>query len=198
MRYALVNGAPSKVTKLTYNGMFITNPSDELVDEAGVGYPLLETEAPEYDPDEERISFQWEVVQDADPESGSVIMKVWTVIPLTAEEKAVIHNQEIDNQIRAVNADFEQFKTTPVEYTFKDSVMKLRPIWTTEYYGTLQQVSMIVGDTVFPTIITDADGVNFEMTREEFTQMYLWLVQVSQTKIADVNARLAELEGERL
>lgn len=190
MRYTLENGVPVKVVKIVRDGRVTTNPTDAMIDEVGLGYPLLDASAPEYDPDEENISYQW-IIED------NMIKKVWTITALTEEEKNARHNQAIDAQIAEMNAGFEAFKTTPVDYEFKDSVMKLKPIWTTEYYGTLQQVGMIVGDSMFPTIITDANGVNFTMTQEEFTQMYLWLVQVSYTEIALVNARLAELEGEK-
>ena len=197
MRYTLENGTPSRVTHIGHDGLIISNPTDAMIDELGVGYPLLETESPEYDPDEEKISSTWEIVQDADPNHTSVIMRVWTVTDLTTEEKNARFNQALDEQIAAVNAGFETFKTTPVEYTFKNTKMKLKPIWTTEYYGTLAQVGIIASGANFPATITDADGVSFEMTQEEFTQMYLWLVQVSYDEIARVNARLAELEGER-
>lgn len=190
MRYQLESGIPVLVTKITVDGRVTTNPTDAMIDEAGLGYPLLDAEAPDYDPDEEAVSFQW-VLED------NRIEKVWTVVALTEEEKNAKHNQAIDAQIDEVNAGFEVFKTTPVDYEFKGAIMKLKPIWTTEYYGTLQQVGMIVGESMFPTVITDAAGVSYTMTQEEFTAMYLWLVQVSYTEIATVNARLAELEGEK-
>ena len=197
MRYTLENGVPSLIKVIRHDGWTITNPTDVMIDEWKLGYPLIETEAPEYDPDEEKISFTWEIIQDSDPAFGESIVKVWTVTALTAEEKNAKFNQALDAQIDAINAGFETFKTTPVNYTFKNDTMKLKPIWTTEYYGTLAQVGMLVGESMFPTVITDADGVNFTMTQEEFMQMYLWLIQVSYEEISRVNARLAELEEER-
>lgn len=197
MRYRLENGSPVLITKVTVDGLTTTNPSDAFIDEHELGYPKLETEAPEYDPETERISFAWEVVQDADPVYGVVIMKVWTVTELTEEELRAKRNAAIDAQIAEVNSAYDQWQLTPVEYAFNNQTMYLKPIWITQYYGTLQQVSLMTSGAIFPMIITDTAGVNFEMTAEEFQTMYLWLVQVASTEIARVNAVLAELEADK-
>lgn len=190
MRYRLENGSPVLITKVTVDGLTTTNPSDAFIDEHELGYPKQDTSAPEYDADTQRIASSWSVV-------NGVITKVWEVLDLTEEELHVKQNAAIDIQINEVNADYEQWQLTPVEYTFGNDTMYLKPIWITQYYGTLQQVSLMTSGAIFPMIITDAAGVNFEMTAEEFQTMYLWLVQVASAEIARVNAVLAELEAQK-
>ena len=190
MRYTLENGSPVLITKVTVDGLITTNPSDDFIDEHEMGYPKLDTEAPEYDSDVQYVTSSWSVV-------NGVITKVWEIVDYTEEELQVKQNAAIDTQINEVNAAYEQWQLTPVEYTFDNQTMYLKPSWITQYYGTLQQVSLMTSGAIFPMIITDAAGVNYEMTSEEFQTMYLWLVQVASTEIARVNATLAELEAER-
>lgn len=187
MRYRLENGSPVLITKVTVDGLITTNPSDEFVDENELGYPKQDTAAPEYDADTQHIISSWSVV-------NGTITKVWEVIDFTEEELQAKQDAAIDVQINEINAAYDQWQLTPVEYTFNNQTMYLKPIWITQYYGTLQQVSLMTSGAIFPMIITDAAGVNFEMTAAEFQTMYLWLVQVASTEIARVNAELAELE----
>lgn len=188
MRYTLENGQPVPVTKITNGGQTITNPPDELIDELGLGFPKVDVPEPGYDPAEERVSFEWEIVE-------GKILKVWTITPLTPAEKAAKKNAEIDAQIDAVNAEYDAWQTTPVEYDFNGSTMYLKPIWITQYYGTLLQASTLA--PVFPSVVTDAHNVNFTMTVEQFSAMYLYLVQTAAVKIATVNAQIAALEAQK-
>ena len=190
MRYKLENSAPVEIRKVIFEGLTITNPTDAFIDENGLGYPKEETTPPAYDPDEEKISFEWSVVD-------GVIKKVWTVTELSAAEKAAIHNAAIDAQIASVNAGYEAYKTTPLSYAFNGQTMTLKPIWVTEYYGTLMQVGLMANGANFPTTITDANGSDFTMTFEQFSTMYLWLVQQAQTEIKRVNDSLAELAAQK-
>lgn len=190
MRYILENSAPVLIRKVTFEGLVITNPSDDFIDANGLGYPLKDEPAPEYDPDNEKISFEWKI-------QNGFIEKVWTVTELSAAEKAAIHNARIDEQINAVNSAYEAYKTTPLSYTFGAQTMTLKPIWVTEYYGTLMQIGLMTNGANFPTTITDATGTNFEMTFAEFQTMFLWLVGKAQTEIKRVNDALAELEAQK-
>lgn len=190
MRYKLENSAPVEIRKVVFDGLTITNPTDTFIDAHGLGYPKEETPAPTYDPDEEKLSFEWSVVD-------GVIKKVWTVTDLSAAEKAAIHNAGIDAQIQAVNEGYEAYKTTPISYAFGAQTMWLKPIWITEYYGTLMQIGLMSNGANFPTTITDAAGTNFEMTFAEFQTMFLWLVGKAQTEIKRVNDTLAELEAQK-
>ena len=190
MRYTLENGQPVPVTKITNDGQTITNAPDELIDELGLGYPKVDVPEPAFDPDEEKISFTWEIVD-------GKILKVWTITPLTPAEKAAKKNAEIDAQIDTVNAAYEAYKTTPLSYAFDGQTMTLKPIWVTEYYGTLMQVGLMSSGANFPTTITDAAGVNFEMTFQDFQTMFLWLVGKAQTEIKRVNDAIAELNAQK-
>lgn len=190
MRYKLENSAPVEIRKVVFEGLTITNPTDAFIDAHGLGYPKTDTPAPTYDPTQEKISSEWEI------QSGQIV-KVWTVTELTAAEKAAIHNAAIDAQIASVNAGYEAYKTTPLSYTFGAQTMTLKPIWVTEYYGTLMQVGLMSSGANFPTTITDANGTDFTMTFEEFSTMYLWLVQKAQTEIKRVNDAIAELQAQK-
>jgi len=190
MRYKLENAAPVLITVVTFEGRTISNPTDYFIDEHGLGYPKVETPAPAYDPETHRITSTWQVVD-------GTITKVWTVEELSEEEKKQRHNAGIDAQIQAVNQAYEAYQTTPLDYTFGDATLKLKPIWTTQYYGTLQQVGTITGGACFPTTITDAEGVTVTMTQAEFQTMYLWLVSQASAEIARVNAVIAELEAQK-
>ena len=190
MRHILENSVPVLIRKVTFEGLTVTNPADDFIDANGLGYPLKDEPAPEYDQDNEKISFEWEI-------QNGFIEKVWTVTELTAAEKAAIHNARIDEQIDAVNAAYEAYKTTPLSYAFNGQTMTLKPIWVTEYYGTLMQVGLMSSGSNFPATITDASGTDFTMTFEEFSTLYLWLVQQAQTEIKRVNDALAELEAQK-
>lgn len=190
MRYKLVNSAPVEIRKVIFDGLTITNPTDDFIDENGLGYLKEEIAPPIYDPEEEKISFEWSVVDGA-------IKKVWTVTELSTAEKVAKHNAEIDAQIQAVNEGYEAYQTEPLAYTFGASTMMLKPIWITQYYGTLMQVGLMSNGANFPTTITDATGTNFEMTFHEFQTMFLWLVSTAQAKIKLVNDTLAELYSQR-
>lgn len=190
MRYKLENSSPVEIRKVIFEGLTITNPTDAFIDENGLGYPKEETPAPDYDPEEEKISFEWSVVD-------GTIKKVWTVTELTAAEKAAIHNARIDEQINAVNSAYEAYKTTPLTYNDGTRTMLLKPIWVTEYYGTLMQIGLMSSGANFPATITDANGSNFELTFQEFSTLYLWLVQQAQTEIKRVNDAIAELQAQK-
>lgn len=190
MRYKLENSAPVEIRKVIFESLTITNPTDAFIDENGLGYPKEETTPPAYDPDEESLSFEWAI-------TDGVIKKVWTVTELSAAEKAAIHNAGIDAQIQAVNEGYEAYQTTPLAYTFGASTMMLKPIWITQYYGTLMQVGLMSNGANFPATITDAAGVNFEMTFQEFQTMFLWLVSKAQTEIKRVNDAIAELQAQK-
>ena len=184
MRYRLENGSPVLITKVTVDGLITTNPSDEFIDENELGYPKQDTSAPEYNSDTQYVTSSWSVV-------NGVITKVWEVVDYTAEELQAKQNAAIDAQIDEVNTAYDQWQIAPLEYTFNEQTMYLKPIWITQYYGTLQQVSLMTSGAIFPMIITDAAGVDYEMTAEEFQTMYLWLVQAASTEIARVNTILA-------
>lgn len=188
MRYTLENGQPVPVTKIEADGQTITNPPDELIDELGLGFPKVDVPEPGYDPEEERVSFEWEIVE-------GKILKVWTITPLTPAEKAAKKNAQIDAEIEAVNAEYDAWQYIPIEYDFNGSTMYLKPIWITQYYGTLLQASTLA--PVFPSVVTDAHNANFTMTVEQFSAMYLYLVQTAAAKIATVNAAIAALEAQK-
>lgn len=195
MLYRLENGQPVPVTKVEVDGQIITNPPWEWMQDNGYGYQKAETVPPSYDPDTERLESRWVLTEDTDCK-WPVIVKEYEVVELTAAEKAAIHNAAIDAAIDAINDAYNAWQTEPLEYTFNDATMYLKPIWTTQYYGTLLQASTL-GATVFPSGVTDAHDVTYEMTEAQFAAMYLWLVGQAAVKIATVNAQIATLKAQK-
>ncbi|MBR0193359.1 MAG: hypothetical protein IJQ31_14965 [Thermoguttaceae bacterium] len=196
MLYRLENGQPVPVTKVEVDGQIITNPPWEWMQDNGYGYQKAEMVPPSYDPDNERLESRWVLTEDTDCK-WPVIVKEYEVVELTTAEKAAIHNAKLDAQIDAVNAGYETYKTTPLTYTDGTRTMLLKPIWVTEYYGTLMQIGLMSSGANFPATITDAAGSNFELTFQEFSTLYLWLVQQAQTEIKRVNDAIAELQAQK-
>lgn len=196
MLYRLENGQPVPVTKVEVDGQIITNPPWEWMQDNGYGYQKAEVVPPSYDPDTQRLESRWVLTEDTDCK-WPVIVKEYEVIELTAAEKAAIHNAKIDKQIDAVNAGYEAYKTTPISYTFGNQTMALKPIWVTEYYGTLMQIGLMSSGANFPTTITDANCEDFDLTFEQFSTMFLWLVQQAQTEIKRVNQLIADLQAQK-
>lgn len=184
MRYILQEGKPVEVTAIIVDGMRIVYPTDAQVDLAGAGYPLQTTDAPEYDPETQRLEESWTLTK-------GKIKQVWTVIDLpqpTPTEKRIA---EINQLLAASNAAFLAFKETPVVY--EGNGLRYKPSYLTDYW-----VPILPLQAAFPMVISDADCVPQEMTYEEFTNLYTWLLTVSVQEIATVNAYqkplLAELK----
>lgn len=194
MLYRLENGQPVPVTKVEVDGQIITNPPWEWMQDNGYGYQKAEVVPPTYDPATQRLESHWVLTEDTDCK-WPVIVKEWEIVELTAEEKAAKKNAAIDAEIEAVNAEYDAWQYIPIEYDFNGATMYLKPIWITQYYGTLLQASTLA--PVFPSVVTDAHNVNFEMTVEQFSAMYLYLVQTAAVKIATVNAQIAALEAQK-
>lgn len=72
------------------DGRTVSNPSDELVDELGAGYPLIESEKPEYDPEKQVITPEYSF-------DGAVITQIWKVtdIPEPAPDPTEAFEQRI-------------------------------------------------------------------------------------------------------
>lgn len=174
MRYTLTNGTPKKVLKITVAGLTITNPSDEAVDSAGLGYPIDRTDPPQI-LDGETLSSRWEL-------SEGRIVQVWTV-----HEANPIH--AINAQIDALNAAYETFKNTPITYDGSGYL----PRWVPEYYTPI----LALGESVFPMNVSSVDGSVKSFTFAEFKALFGFLVSASATETARVNGLIAALEAQK-
>ena len=175
MRYNLQDGKPVEITAIIVDGMRIVHPTDAQVDAAGAGYPLQTTDAPEYDPETQRLEESWTL-------EGGKIVQVWTVIDLpqpTPTEKRIA---EINQLLAASNAAFLSFKETPI--TYETNGLKYKPSYLVDYWVPL----LPLGAAAFPQTISDADCVDRTFTFEEFVALYTWLLGVSAQEIKRVNA----------
>lgn len=185
MRYNLVDGKPVEVISIVVDGMRIVHTTDEQVDEAGAGYALRLVNPPEYDPETEKLLLSYAL-------EGGEIVQVWTVEELPQPSETERRIADINQLLAASNAGFVTFKETPIEYPANG--LKYKPSYLTDYWVPI----LPLGAATFPMVISDADCVPQEMTFEEFTNLYTWLLTVSAQEIARVNAYqkplIAELE----
>ena len=174
MRYTLENGKPVEVTYIIIDGMRVVHPFDETVDAAGAGYPLQLTDEPEYDPETQRLEQSWTL-------TDGKIVQTWTIIDLPQPSPTEKRIAEINQLLAASNAAFLEFKETPIVY--EGNGLKYKPSYITDYW-----VPILPLQQAFPMVISDADCVPQEMTYEQFTNLYTWLLGVSSQEIAKVNA----------
>ena len=189
MRYALENGKPVEIKSIIVDGMRIVYPTDAQVDEAGAGYPLQLTVAPEYDAETQTLQESWTL-------TGGNIVQTWTIIDLPQPSPTEKRIAEINQLLAASNAAFMEFKETPIVY--EANGLKYKPSYLPDYWVPL----LPLGAAAFPQTIADADCVAREFTFEEFVSLYTWLLTVSAQEIATVNAyqkpllaELAELQN---
>lgn len=174
MRYVLQEGKPVEVIAITVDGMRIVHPTDEQVDAAGSGYPLQLTDAPEYDAETQTLRESWTL-------TGGEIVQTWTIIDLPQPSPTEKRVAEINQLLAASNAGFLAFKDTPIVY--EGNGLRYKPSYLTDYW-----VPILPLQAAFPMVVSDADCVPQEMTYEEFTNLYTWLLTVSAQEIARVNA----------
>ena len=175
MRYTLQEGKPVDVIAITVDGMRIVHPTDAQVDAAGAGYPLQTADAPDYDPETQRLEESWTLTK-------GKIKQVWTIIDLPQPSETERRIAEINQLLAASNAAFMEFKETPI--TYEANGLKYKPSYLVDYWVPL----LPLGAAAFPQTIGDADCVAREFTFEEFVAMYTWLLTVSAQEIARVNA----------
>lgn len=184
MRYTLKDGKPAEVTAILVDEMRIVHPTDAQVDAAGAGYPLKLTPALEYDLETQRLEESWTL-------EGGEIVQVWTVIDLPQPTPAEKRIAEINALLAASNAAFETYKATPI--TYPANGLKYKPSYIKDFWNSV----LPLGAAAFPMTISDADCVAREMTFEEFTTLYGWLLAESEAEIARVNAYQAPLIAEK-
>lgn len=183
MRYTLENGLPVEVQSIVVNGMRIVHPTDAQVDDANAGYPLVLSDAPEYDPETQELSESWRV-------KYKKIRQIWTIIDLPQPSETEQRIAEIQRLLVESDEGFELYKSTPIVYPVNG--LKYKPSYIKDFWNSV----LILGASVFPMTISDAECVAEEMTFEQFTNLYGWLLQESAAEIASVNAYQAPLIAE--
>ena len=176
MRYTLDNGTLHIVRAITADGMTITNPSDEQIDQFHAGWPLRYTTQPSYDPTTQYLVLNW--IQETDS-----IHQTWMVQTKTAAMLIA----DIDQQVNAINADFARLESTPVLYPTDERYYLLG--WAREYYAPL----LLKSDVEYPTPVADVTLTTQTKTRAELQALYDYLIAEGAAKTAQTNAKLAEL-----
>ena len=177
MRYTLENGVPKLVrTIATADGMTITNPSDERIDQAHAGWPLEYTAQPSHDPATQYLESGW--TQDTDR-----IRQTWTVQTKTT----AMLIEDIDQQIAAINEAFAGLPETPVQYPVDGRYYLLG--WAREYYLPL----LLKSDVEYPTPVADTTLTTQTKTKAELQALYDYLIAEGASRTITVNAQLAEL-----
>ena len=72
MTYNLINDSLVPVRSIRHNNRRIANPPDQLVIQLGLGYPLITTPVPDYNPETQYVTKSWR-------QEESAIVEVWTV-----------------------------------------------------------------------------------------------------------------------
>lgn len=183
MRYTFENEKPVEIKSIVVDGMRIVYPTDEQVDAANAGYPLQLISPPEYDTETQRLELSYSLEDD-------VITQVWTVIDIPQPTEEELRIAEIRGLLAESDAGFEEFKATPIVYPVNG--LRYKPSYIKDFWNSV----IVLGSAAFPMVISDADCVAEEMTFEQFTALYGWLIQESATEIAAVNTYQAPLIAE--
>ena len=78
MTYNLINGALIPVRSIRHENRRIANPPDNLVIQLGLGYPLITTPVPDYNPETQYVTKSWR-------QDETAIVEVWTVHEMEIE-----------------------------------------------------------------------------------------------------------------
>lgn len=192
MRYELIDGQPSLITKVTVDGMLYTNPSDSFLDENEIGYTRTIIPSPEVSDETKKLIHTYDVID------GS-ITDVWTEVEKTNEELISLYLDKITD-IYNTAEDYKQDGKILYPVTGKEYI----PRWVFEFYNT----ALINKDSYFPTAestidVAAVDGTSDKMTFQEFVQFYYYLISQYMTytntqneDIAELTAKIKELRDE--
>ena len=192
MRYELIDGQPSLITKVTVDGMLYTNPSDSFLDENEIGYTRTIIPSPEVSDETKKLIHTYEVID------GS-ITDVWTEVEKTTEELISLYIDQITD-IYNTSENYKHDGKILYPGTGKEYI----PRWVFEFYNT----ALINKDSYFPTAestidVAAVDGTSDKMTFQEFVQFYYYLISqyMSYTNtqnddIAALTAKIKELRDE--
>lgn len=188
MRYTLDMTTQKKVpvTNIVVDGRPIFRPTDEQIDEAGIGYPYEYSE-----PDVGELSATQRLVHAYTIDDG-VIKDVWAVESITPQELVQLYKGTIDK----LNADSEDYKNNgSIVYNGKG----YRPRWVFEFYNAMINLNQMV--EMFPCDIAADDGTSSTFTYEEFLQLFAFIsmtfaeyTRAINAQIADLNRQIALLE----
>lgn len=186
MRYnlELLNSIPTLVPVyfIIHGNMKISNPSDELVDSLGLGYPFIKEPEPSYDTSTQRVT--WGYVQEQ-----TQIVERGFVEDLTQEEIDAKLNEHLDAQIYELNVEFETWKKSPgIIYQGH----AYQPSWLAEYY-----VPMLQDESSFPRAVWTLDGAYIRYSLEDFRLLVTTMGNEIQVKTNTLWNSILALEEQR-
>ena len=182
MRYNLVDNRPQKITVATIDSMKVSNPTDAMLDAAGIGYTYTPTDPPEV-PDETK-----KVIHDY-VTSGRTIADLWTIVDKSKQELIDLYAAQITDIYNTAEA----YKTDGViEYPVNGK--GYIPRWVYEFYNAM----LISSTALFPTPestqdIAAVDGSTDAMTQAEFVALYQYLITSYAGYTATQNAEIKTL-----
>lgn len=192
MRYELIDGQPSLITKVTVDGMVYTNPSDNFLDANEIGYTRTIVESPEVSDETKKLIHTYAVIDDS-------ITDVWTEVEKTTEELISLYIEQITD-IYNTAEDYKNDGKILYPGTGKEYI----PRWVYEFYNAV----LIKPESYFPndnsTIdVAAVDGTTDAMTFQQFMQFYYYLITqymtytgVQNVDIASLTAKIKELRDE--
>lgn len=127
MRYQLINGEPVKIQYVRNGEAIVSNPTDEMIDELEAGYRLKTTEAPQYDPETQRLREYWEL-------QDGFIQRAYAIEELTVDEQKTLEIDRLNAEKEALNLDFEAARNTPIEY---EDGRRYYPRYVQEYWAAI-------------------------------------------------------------
>ena len=182
MRYELVDNRPQKITVATIDGMKVSNPTDAMLDAAGIGYSYTPTDPPEVTDETKKLLHEYVT-------SGRTIGDYWQIVDKTKQELIDLYTAQITDIYNTA----ESYKTDGIiEYpvTGKGYI----PRWVYEFYNAM----LISSTALFPTPestqdIAAVDGSTDAMAQAEFVQLYQYLITSYAGYTAAQNAEIKTL-----
>ena len=182
MRYELVDNRPQKITVAIIDGFRVSNPTDAMLDAAGIGYEYTPTDPPEVTDETKKLVHDYVT-------SGRTIADLWQIVDKSAEELIDLYTARITDIYNTA----ESYKTDGIiEYpvTGKGYI----PRWVYEFYNAM----LISSTALFPTPeskqdIAAVDGSTDAMTQAEFLQLYQYLITSYAGYTAAQNAEIKTL-----
>ena len=182
MRYELIDNRPQKITVATIDGFRVSNPTDAMLDAAGIGYFYTPTDPPEVTDETKKLVHDYVT-------SGRTIADLWQIVDKSKQELIDLYTAQITDMYNTAEA----YKTDGViEYpvTGKGYI----PRWVYEFYNAM----LISSAALFPTPestqdIAAVDGSTDAMTQAEFLALYQYLITSYAGYTAAQNAQIKTL-----
>ena len=182
MRYNLVDNRPQKITVATIDGFRVSNPTDAMIDAAGIGYEYEPVTPPIVTDETKKLEHEYLI-------TGRTIGDLWSIVDKTADELIDMYIA----QITAIYNNAETYKNDG-KILYPVTNKEYIPRWVFEFYNT----ALINKDNYFPTAestidVAAVDGSTDKMTFTEFVTFYGFLISSYMVTTATQNAEIKTL-----